>query len=251
LIARGVFGSKFFAGTWADDGIHVCQMVPFDFLGASGTPATLQVLVPGQAPRNVVQVGRVYEQNAIWVSSCSMLADRAVVVESGGQGVGTNQFWVVQLSTGTILWSRSFDVTSVPVQIASSRDGRFVAEEHVVASGNTNPWVSTILGPDGTPVATLPGAVLDFSWDGSLAVISSGVPAGPAEVVRVSDGKLLWSGPVGSGRTLYMDRVEPDGAEMAVAVQNPAYGHAGSAPIDLYILGGDGHVITELRRVSL
>ena len=251
VIAQGVFGAKFFGGTWADDDMHVCQIVPYDYLGAAGAPATLQLMVPGQAPRNVVQVGHVYEQAAIWVGACSVLSDRAVVVQSAGQGVGTNQLWVVQLSTGKILWTRSYDLNGLPVQITASRDGRFIAEQHATAAGSTTVWTSTILGPDGSTVGTLAGAVVDFSWDATLALTNSATAGAPAELVRVSDGRLLWSGPQGAGRIVFSDRVEPNGSSMAVAVENPAYGTPGTAPIDLYILASDGHVVSELRRVSL
>src|ERR1700730_136390 len=41
VLATGNFGLKSFAGTWSDDGGHFCLMVPLDFVGANGVPATL------------------------------------------------------------------------------------------------------------------------------------------------------------------------------------------------------------------
>jgi hypothetical protein len=43
VVNRGQFGAKSFAATWAEDDVHYCLMTPFDFLGADGVPATLEV----------------------------------------------------------------------------------------------------------------------------------------------------------------------------------------------------------------
>ena len=256
LTAAGTFGSKFFAGTWADDEIHICAMVPFDTASPDGAATTLRLLdsrVGGG--RDIVKVGRVYQQAAIWVAACSVEFDRAVVVQSGGQGVGTNRYWVIQMSTGKILWTHTFDPNALPVQIISSRDGQFIAEEQATASGSVTVWNSTVVGPDGTVAAHLKGAVYGFCWDGSLAVVDPGGANGPTQIVRVSDDSIVWSGPDRAGFGVSNVFVQPDGAELAVAIHNPAYpsqpadAPIGQPQVDLYVVAPDGRVITTLRRV--
>src|SRR5260370_6505236 len=101
--------TKGFPGTWADDGQHICSMVSENPFGQpGGKPTTLQLSVLGKAPKNIVQVGRAYEQTSIGAAACSIEKDRAVIVQSSGQGMSTAQFWVVQLSTGRIMWTRAY-----------------------------------------------------------------------------------------------------------------------------------------------
>ena len=241
LVVAGNFGAKFFAGTWADDGVHFCQMIPFDYLGANGVTATLQLVTPGQAPRNVANVGKVYDQVSTRVAACSTLADRAVVVQSGGQGVGTAEYWVVQLSSGQILWTHSFDLNALPIQVVASRDGRYIAESHAALSGTQTTWSSTVFGPAGSAVANLPGAVWGFSWDGSLAVTDPGGGIGPVRFVRVQDGSAAWTGPMGYGA----DQVapEPFGSNVAIWLFSASQPSAGSpATQELFVIAPGGLV---------
>src|SRR2546425_7587721 len=136
-------------GTWADDEHHYCQMVGKSATPpASGEPATLQVGAPGETTRTIVQVGTVGLQATIALAACSVLSDRAIVVQSGGQGIGARQLWVVQLSTGHTLWTRSYltDSTSV-VTIVASRDGQYITEAHSRA-GQTP--ATTVYSPRGS-----------------------------------------------------------------------------------------------------
>ncbi len=100
VIASGNFGGKFFNGTWADDGQQISSMVPAGLPGPNGVAAILQVVIPGQAPRNVAQVGRIYEQVITKVLACSVRKDRAVVFQSFGNSPAAAEYWVVQLSRG-------------------------------------------------------------------------------------------------------------------------------------------------------
>jgi len=245
VIAEGHFGAKFFSGTWADDEFHFCQVVPFDYLTPNGTPATLQLVAPGQAPKDIANVGRVYEQTSLRVAACSVEFDRAVVVQSGGQGIGTAQYWVVQLSTGKILWTRNFQESKgSPIQVVSSRDGQTIAE----SQGQS----TTLFGLDGAVIGHLAGAVQIFCWDGSLALVDTGTSSGPAKIVRVSDGSTVWSGPSGAGFYVYDSAAQPDGASIAVGIHNPVYvdykGFNGPG-VDLYIVAPDGHVVEELKEL--
>jgi len=245
LIASGTFGAKYFSGTWADDEVHFCQMVPFDYLGANGVPATLQIVTPGSPPRNVIQVGNVYEQASISVAACSVLEDRAVVVQSFGNG-GPAQYWVVQLSTGKILWGHKFGSSSGPAAVVSSRDGLYVAENQTKPGLPITAASSTIYGPNGNEVAHLAMWVEAFSWDGSLAVIDSGFASGSVTMVRWSTASTVWGAP--SGYALSKVEPEPGGSSLAIWIASPAQLVQGSGPVlsDLYVIASDGHVIAHV-----
>ena len=260
----------YFVGTWADDETHYCQSVPVFApgpLGANSVPATLQLTTPGGTPRNVAQVGEVSsEYNNVKVVACSVLADRAVVVESDPNGRGSPvdvyQYWVVQLSTGKVLWTHDLSslvpVVGPPgkaiVRVVSSRDGRYVAE---VGSSGT----SAIYGPDGTLVGQVANLVLAFSWDGSLVVaghtesevfnncprssISSCVPFPQPQVIRWRDGTIIWTVP--AGHTFAAFQPEPGGASFAIAAYDavpPVLGaQFSSYPTVLYVVSSTGQLL--------
>jgi len=244
VVASGSFGGKFFSGTWADDEVHFCLMTPFDTRGAGGDPTTLKLFdARSGTAKDVVQVGTVYNQTFMSVAACSVEFDRAVVVQSAGQGIGTAQYWVVELSTGKILWTHKLQAsTAQPVQIVSSRDGQTIAE--------TQGKNSTLFGLDGKVIAHVDGSVRIFCWDGSLALVDAGTGDGPARIVRVSDGSTVWSGPSGSGFYVSSYGAQPDGASIAVGLHNPANTDVnGLTPVDLYIVAPDGHVVAEMKDI--
>jgi hypothetical protein len=237
--------TKGFPGTWADDGRHLCSMVgenPFGQPG--GKPTTLQVSLLGQSPRNVVQVGRAYEQNSIGVAACSIEKDRAVVVQSGGQGIGTAQFWVVQLSTGRIVWTRSYLIDGVTtMDIRPSRDGQLIAEINYNASSGSS---TTIYSSSGSVLGHVAGGVEAFSWDGSLAVI--GNYGEPVSVVRWRDGTVVWTGPTAGSFEDAMP--EPGGPRIAVSILDPERPQTGGFPFrNVYVVGPDGQAVRLLTDV--
>ena len=240
--------TKGFPGTWADDGRHVCSMVAENPFGQpGGKPTTLQVSLLGQSPRNVAQVGRAYEQARIGVAACSVEKDRAVVVQSGGQGVGTAQFWVVQLSTGRILWTRPYTLDgTTTVDIRASRDGQYIAEvKYTCCPGTAS--ATTIYGPTGEVLGHVSGRVEGFSWDGSLAVQMADY-AGPVAVIRWRDGTVLWTGPSGAA---FQDALpEPGGQRIAVSVGDPERPQTGGFPFrHVYVVGPDGQAVKLLTDV--
>src|SRR5207249_12265961 len=102
--------------------------------------------------RELLQLGTVNNESFVTVAAFSVEFDRAVVVQSAGQGIGTAQYWVVELSTGKILWTHNFQESKArPVQIVSSRDGQTIAE-----SQGQSP---TLFGPDGPAVRHSAGPV--------------------------------------------------------------------------------------------
>ena len=245
LIATGNFGAKFFGGTWADDERQFCQLVPFDHTGAGGVPATLQLVTPGLAPRSIVQVGYVYEQVATKVVACSVQGDRAIVVQGFG-GRGAAQYWVVQLSTGRILWTRKFDPSRSPISVVASRDGMYVAENATTGTLPITAEGSTIYGPDGKQVGHLADWVEAFSWDGSLAVTDQGWVPGNVRVVNWRDGTAAWSAPI--GYALQRTTAQPEGTSLAVWIITAAQlSTAGPFQADLYVIAADGQVVTLVR----
>jgi hypothetical protein len=233
-------------GTWADDERHYCQMVSASPFGKqTGEPASLQLVVPGQPAHTVVQVGTAYEQGVLRLPACSVQGDRAMVVQAGGQGEGTAQFWLVQLSTGRILWFRSYSVDWAEVEIRASRDGQYTAE--VRRSMGQPTTTTTIYGTAGSVLGHVAGSVEAFSWDGRLAVVTS--TDGSVSLIRWQDGKALWTGP--RGTTFYSSLAEPDGSRLAVGLRNPAYQQTtGFPPIDVYVVGPDGQATQLLQRVA-
>jgi hypothetical protein len=227
-------------GTWADDGQHYCRMVSKSALPpAGGEPATLQVIAVGQAPKNVAQVAHMYDQASSGVVACSVEKDRAIVAQGASIG-STGQFWVVQLSTGRILWTRpnSGDVLA-------SVDGQYIAE----VNRNQGPQspTTTIYGASGAVLGHVTGEVEAFSWDGSLAVIGT-FNYGPVSVVRWRDGTVVWTGPTGGSYLGAMP--EPGGGRIAVTVSDPQHPWKnGFYPGDVYVIGPDGHADKLLTNV--
>ncbi len=241
ILASGGFGAKFFSGTWADDEVHFCLMTPFDVPGVAGVPTTLKLFdARAGTARDVLQIGTVNSLTFMSVAACSVEFDRAVVVQSAGQGIGTTQYWVVQLSTGKILWTHNFQESKAQaVEVVSSRDGQTIAE----SQGQS----SMLFGLDGVVVGHIAGAVHIFCWDGSLALIDAGT-GGPARIVRISDGSTVWSGPTGSEFYVSSSVAQPDGASIAVGLHNPANTDVKPlTSVDLYIVAADGHVVAEMK----
>jgi hypothetical protein len=238
--------SKGFPGTWADDGRHICSMFAESAFGqAGGRPTTLQLTTVGQAPRNVVQVGRVYEQTSIAVAACSIEKDRAVVVQAGSIGNAV-QFWVIQLSTGRTLWTRSYAADGPIVHIQPSRDAEFIAEDKNNCCPTTA-VTTTIYGPTGAVLAHPAGPLDAFSWDGSLAVI--GNFNGPVSVVRWRDGTVVWNGPSDG---VYVGAMpEPGGQRIAVIVSDPEHPEMrGIYGGNVYVVGPDGQAVELLKSVT-
>jgi len=238
-VVAPVVGQTKGLGTWSDDGRHYCQMVSASALPpAGGEPATLRLVTVGGTARNVVQVGAMYDQAASGVAACSIAHDRAVVTEGNSIGL-TTKLWVVQLSTGRILRSRSYVNSAAHVSV--SRDGQYVAEPS--QNGST-----TIYGPTGAVAGHVSGPVQGFSWDDNLVVV--GQYGQTASVVRWSDDKVLWTAPAG---TMYSDSLpQSGGSSIAVEVQTPGHPQTGGYPIvDVYVVSPDGTAVKVLENVSL
>jgi hypothetical protein len=243
VVVTGNFGLKGFSGTWADDGFHFCQMVPFDHLGAGGVPATLQLVTPGSKPRSVARVGMVYEQAVLRVAACSVRKDRAVVVQGYGNSVSTAQYWVVQLSTGKVLWTHRFDI-SRDMTIVVSPDGQLIAEDDVGFSSH-----SVIYGAYGSALLNLNAHVDAFSADDSLVVMDDAFGLGHLTVHAWGGGgntslqAPIWSAP--AGYSLSAIEAQPDGSTLAIWMNLGRQGFSSTLP-DLYVIASDGKVIAHI-----
>jgi hypothetical protein len=239
---------------WADDGRSYCS------LGRTGardvtSVGELRIGVPGQALRSVARIGSFpwagSNGGGPYVIACSIQGDRAVVVQSGGQGIGTRQFWVVRLSTGQILWSRTpAEATATGlVQIVASHDGQYIAENR----GGDPAQDTIIYGPTGSVVGSIGRWINAFSWDGSLGVTSPRPgSAGAVSVQNWRDGTTLWSGPTGSGYFYWQSSAEPGGTRLAIGILDPQFRQTtGFAPVDLFVVAADGHVVFEQKNIYL
>lgn len=234
-----------FLGAWADDEQHYCQVTPALASGAKPVSGTLQLTTPGGSPRNVVQVGNQGPSGStLYVTVCSVLGDRAIVIERDDTHI---QYWVVELSSGHILWTHTFanscppplptSVTACGIpNVVASRDGRYVAE--VQPTGAT-----TVLGTNGSPVGYVNGFVTAFSWDGSLAVVSDS-GGGVAMVIRWSDGTLIWTAP--PAIDLGGIQAQPNGTSLAILMDSKSPDNpSGSTSGVLYVVSSDGRVVAQ------
>jgi hypothetical protein len=150
------------------------------------------------------------------------------------------QVWVIQLSTGRVLWTRSNTG-----DIRTSIDGQYIAE--ISYNQATRNSTTTIYGASGAVLGHVAGAINAFSWDGSLAVIGN-FNYGPVSVVRWRDGTVVWSGPASGGYLGAMP--EPGGQRIAVTVSDPQHPQTGGFyPGDVYVVGPDGHAVKLLTNV--
>jgi hypothetical protein len=229
-----------FVGTWADDELHYCQVVPVFARGANPEPGMLQLTTPGGNPRDVVQIGMQDPRaNTLRATACSVLADRAVVIQadpnSGPSGpLPLIQYWVVQLSNGHVLWTHDLRGRGI-ANVVASRDGRYVAE--VQSTGTT-----TVYGQDGSPVGHVNRALKAFSWDGSLAVVAGG---GQAIVIKWSDGTVIWTVPPGQGLSGFQP--EPGGTSLAIMTLDTAHSYTEFVPRPgvIYVVSSDGRVLAQ------
>ncbi|HEY7198615.1 MAG TPA: hypothetical protein VIC57_00305 [Candidatus Dormibacteraeota bacterium] len=236
---------------WADDGHHYCTMDRASGLPpAGGEPTTLRVNAPGEQARTVVQVGTAFQQSGPNVLACSVLGNRAVITQGGPPSAAFTRLWVVDLSNGRIVWSRSYPADGSDIAgFAASRDGRYVAEMR----GSLTQPEATIYDASGATVTHVHGTVNAFSWDDSLAVVSTG-GATPTDsrvtVVRWRDGATVWTGP--AGRALAAADPEPGGQRLAVALTDPSVPSTSGFPIaDVYAVAPDGGAVLLVRAVPL
>lgn len=238
----GTYLSKEQGIVWADDGTQFCDVVVSSSPSGSRV-GELQVQAPGGAPTAIRMIG-VFgplgsNGGAPVVAACSPAGDRAVVYQAPGQGVGVEQFWVIQLSTGRILWQGGSGAW-----ITVSHDARYIA----LSPAPGQPTI--IYGPNGTKVGETTDVVFAFSWDGSLAVVAGSYGSTPS-VVDWRTGQTIWTCPNAAYQYVQAS-AEPAGSHFAIGASLPSYANTnGFQPVDLFVVGADGTVAFEKKDVTL
>jgi hypothetical protein len=212
--------------------------------------AVLQLVAPGGNASNIASIGP-YEATPNTpvpiVNACSVENDRAVVSEATTSPGFSVQDWVVQLSTGRILWTHTINKLTGPpagVGIVATHDGQFVAES-IFSPASAS---ATIDGPDGSVVAHPNGWVQAFSWDGSLAVTSPSVGS-PVTLVRWRDGVVVWTGP--AGLHFRAAKAEPNGTRIAIGLFNPSPDPTAEPIVGLYVISADGRLVWKKGNFNL
>jgi hypothetical protein len=227
VVATWDSGSKGF-GTWADDGQDYCQIA---------APATLQLVQPGHQPQTIAQVSSpASDQVGTSVAACSVRQDRAVVVRTGPSGNAT-QMWVIQLSTGKVLRTRSYTAGGATdsYEIHASLNARYVAEVKIHQQ-QPSPVASTTIWneADGSLATILTEGVNALSADGSLAVSDTPGPGARVTVFQWQAGQK-WTSPAG---LRFVGAIpEPGGTGIAVALQPAGATQAAAFPtVDVIVV---------------
>ena len=232
--------------TWADDGRTLCRTTP-QTGPVSGTPSSLQLSAVGGGWRTVGQYGTTSESSGVSVAACSTLNDRAVLVGRMYQGPSVRQLWVVQLSTGRVLWSRSFPQDGTTIfDVVASRDGASVAVGQSTCCPHTA-FTTDVYGPSGALVRSFDGhaggyAGSAFSWDGSRLILAAGADESRVTMVDVRTGTTVWQAP--AGQKVAGVEVEPlAGGRLGIALNGTGAfagpdGYVSAA--DLYLVDASG-----------
>src|ERR1700694_219455 len=197
----------------ADDNRSVCKLV--------GSGQLSLVIGPLRGPmRRVAYAGSMGGRSNLDIISCSVTSDRAVIADNGN--AGTTAIRVIALSTGRLLYQRSYAGSFVSV--IGSRDGRYLAEQTstVDAQGRVSSAFTTIRRTlDGRSVARLDNRrVLRFSWDG-MRVVTVDIAAGnDVTFLDWPTGKVVWrqaAHPAAAGLPAFT-MAQPNGTAMAIAL---------------------------------
>jgi hypothetical protein len=191
------------------------------------------------AQHRVATAGSVGQSSRLDIAACSATSDRAVIAGNGRDG--TTEIRVIALSTGRLLYQKSY--AGATVNVTSSRDGRYVAEQisTLDARGQIS-TASTMIRRtlDGRIVARLDNRrVLRFSWDGMRVVTVAAYIGHDVTLLDWQTGKVLWgqAGDPGTDGRPAFAIAEPKGLAMAIALGS----QPGRGEVDqLWIVSADG-----------
>ncbi len=217
----------------ADDSQSLCRV-------AGSGPLWLETGRLRGAMRRVALVGSTGARSGIDILACSVMSDRAVIADNGIGG--TSAVRVIALTTGRLLYQRSYGGASVA--LISTRDGRYVAEQTTTfdAQGQVATAFTVIRRTlDGRAVARLDDRrVLRFSWDGTRVVTVPILRGTDVTLLEWQTGKVLWrqaGDPTMVGRPAFA-MAQPNGTAMAIGVG----GLDPSGQLDLlWLIAADGH----------
>jgi len=195
--------------TWADDSRHVCGIGFSSNTGPGSGTASLWIGALSEKPRVVGTVGEA-GSDPPGVAACSIKNNRAIVTGTlmphwppgGTRYLITSYIQVINLSTGAIEYEHQYPLGNLGGQligtgqrgdwvlVAVSPDGGYLAESGVF---NGKTIIREV--PTGRELASFPGSVAGFSWDGSRVAVSINV-GGVTEshVITWADQRLTWRG---------------------------------------------------------
>jgi hypothetical protein len=216
----------------ADDSRSVCKLV--------GSGQLSLMTGPLRGPmRRVASAGSPGARSGLAIIACSVTSDRAVIADNGM--AGTTGIRVIALTTGRLLYQRSYAGASVSV--LSSRDGRYLSEQ--ISTVDDHGQVAAAFTMirrtlDGRTVARLDGRrVLRFSWDGMRVVTVPFFAGHDVTLLDWQTGKVLWrhAGDPGSDGAPAFAMAQPNGPAMAIALGS----QVGRGDVDqLWIVSADG-----------
>jgi len=231
----------------ADDSTSICALAYPGGAAGDGPPGLFTGPIGGPM-RRVAMADWLGAPSPLGIFACSVAGDRAVVGDMEDRGI-TTSIRVIALSTGRILYQQSY--AGLGARIASSRDGRYLAEQtppyevgqltavtmirrtadgRVVARIDTNRVVG--FSSDGTRVVTVPYFAGPVPFLAGAGPFLAGTGPNNAQLVDWQTGKILWTQTVdGPVRAM----AEPNGTGMAIAVANAASFY------QLWLVAADGH----------
>jgi len=193
--------------SWADDGRQVCGITFPSNSGPDTGTGSLWIAAPGEKSRTVAPVGKPGSDPA--VAACSVENNRAIAVgglmphwpPGGTRYLITSEVRVVNLSTGAVEYEHQYPLGNLGGQletgprgdwvlVVASPDGRYLAESGVFSGKTTIREV-----PTGRELASLPGRVCGFSWDGSRVAVSVSVGGTTeSQVISWINHRVIWHG---------------------------------------------------------
>jgi hypothetical protein len=190
--------------------------------------------------RRVAPAGSVGPRGGLDIVACSVTNDRAVIADNGP---GTAAIRVIALSTGRLLYQRSYAGTNVSV--ISSHDGRYLAEQNSTFDAHGQAAVSTLIRRtlDGRIVARLDNRrVLRFSWDGMRVLTAPTLAANDVTLLDWQTQNVLWRQPrdTATDRGPMFSMAQPNGPAIAIALGRV---DRGGLADQLWIIGADGQAI--------
>jgi hypothetical protein len=235
---------EYASNLWADDSRHMCTVS----LDQQTFEWALNTQLPTEPIKKVVVIARDpgVGQSGISMLACSICNDLAIVVRT--TIAWPAELWVIKLSDGSLVAHRTYPFQELATVVASA-DGKYLGENVITTSklgGSVTARIRRV--SDWTVIATLPedDGVLDFSGDGSLALVSTqptfNSEPGLYGIIDWKSGSMIWRNP---SETLTNFTAEPGGLSFALARQRPQSKALGSVPDyarDITIVHGEGAV---------
>ena len=179
---------------WADDNRHLCGIAVRE-----GPQAMFWTLLPGQGIKMVGPVTRAASPPI--VESCSVSGNEALISAGsmphwppgGTRYLVTTEVATINLTTGAIGYHRTYPLGGIGddpnrwISVIPSPNGRYLGENSIF-SGTTSIRDLT----SDKVVATFPGRISGFSYDGSIAVVEAPGAKPEARALHWLDETVVW-----------------------------------------------------------